>query len=305
MTANTENHIKELENEVLSLKIELQRAYLREKAMIESIQNYETEIEGVKKASLDLLLGEQRWKNTAEAWEKVVDEIAHSINSDIYAAVLALSKFLDNPKIKKANDHICQIRDITNLLFDYLKRDNIKYSGEFSILNIQDIVNAQLALIKESISILKISSDEHAEALQDLQIPITSTGNCTIEIIQEFEDAVPLIIKDLIRNAIKHTLEEDPRVDISISEINSIVELRIQNNGIISPQIADWFNNDFSEEPVNISKSSKVGLRVVKKWVTLLKIDTKYYSDLTYDSTQVIIKFPKRINYEKDKSTRS
>lgn len=305
MGVNDEARIKELEKEIIFLKIELQNATLRANAMTQNLKDYEVDIKKAIEANQNAILDEQKWKTTAESWEKVVDEIAHSINSDIYAAIVSLNKFLDLPKIKKANDHICQIRDITNLLIDYLKRDNIKYSGEFSVLNIKDIVNAQLHLIKEAISTLKISSDVHEEALQTLYVPVHSTGDCSVEIIEEFADAIPLLIKDLVRNAIKHTSENNPKVDVSIIENSSFVELRMQNNGVISAQIADWFNNDFSEEPLDMSKSSKVGLRVVKKWVNLLKIDTKYFSDIPGDSTTVILKFPKKINYEKDKSTRS
>ncbi|MBK7867564.1 MAG: hypothetical protein IPJ75_11620 [Ignavibacteriales bacterium] len=97
-----------------------------------------------------------------------------------------MSKFLDNPKIKKANYHTRQIRDLTNLLLLYLKRDDIEYSNEFTEFALSEVVAEQIALIKDGISTLRISSDEHEESLLKMEIPVTIIGETKIAINKEF-----------------------------------------------------------------------------------------------------------------------
>lgn len=296
---NSEQKIKDLEREITLLKIELQNSRLREIEKEKNLNNYVRELDKAKQLNVGSLLREKELQTLAESWERIVDELAHSINTDVYVAVSSMAKHLDNPKIKKASYHTRQIRDLTNLLMLYLKRNEITYSGEFSSLDIVESVISQLTLIKDGISTLRISSDEHEEALLKLEVPVKSDGNCSVEITSEFLEAVPLIIKDLVRNSLKHTTEEDPRVDITVSGFEEHVELRIENNGTISQKLADWFNKGSTEDPDDMSKSSKVGLRVVKKWVELLRIDTKYQISESGNATTVIIKFPRRIVYEK------
>lgn len=296
---NSKHGIEEIMKENTFLQIENQNLRLREKQIADNLKSLLDENLALKENNIGSLLREKELQTQAESWERIVDELAHSINTDVYVAVSAMSKFLDNPKIKKASYHTRQIRDLTNLLMLYLKRNDITYSGEFTSVDIPEIVNSQLTLIKDGISTLRISSDEHEEALLKLEVPIVINGNCSIEITSEFIEAVPLVIKDLVRNSLKHTTEENPRVEISITGFENMVELRIENNGRISEKLADWFNKGSTEDPVDMSKSSKVGLRVVKKWVDLLKIDTKYQTNESDDRTAVSIKFPRRIVYAK------
>ena len=300
MEKNPEEKIRELEKEVLLLKIELQNTRLREIEKEKNLNNYVRDLDKAKELNLNSVFREQELKNLATSWERIVDELAHSINTDVYVAVSSMSRFLDNPKIKKANYHTRQIRDLTNLLLLYLRRNDVQYSNEFTELNLNEVVDQQIALIKDGISTLRISSDEHEEALLTMLIPVTTIGETKIIINEEFADAIPLVIKDLVRNAMKHTTEADPKVEITITEFESFVEVMIYNNGAISEKLADWFNKSSLEDPENMSKSSKVGLRVVKKWVDLLKIETRYLRDGNNDTTTVKLSFPKRISYEKN-----
>ncbi len=73
----------------------------------------------------------------------------------------------------------------------------------------------------------------------------------------------------------------------------------------MSQKFIDWFNNSSQEDPDNMSKSSKVGLRVVKKWVDLLKIETKYEINESTETTTVTLNLPKRITYEKNQNSGS
>jgi hypothetical protein len=162
---NLEEKIKELEREVLLLKIELQNTKLREIEKEKSLNNYVRDLDKAKELNLNSVFREQELKNLATSWERIVDELAHSINTDVYVAVSSMSKFLDNPKIKKANYHTRQIRDLTNLLLLFLRREDIEYSNEFTEFALSEVVAEQIALIKDGISTLRISSDEHEESL--------------------------------------------------------------------------------------------------------------------------------------------
>ncbi|MBK7867563.1 MAG: hypothetical protein IPJ75_11615 [Ignavibacteriales bacterium] len=42
----------------------------------------------------------------------------------------------------------------------------------------------------------------------------------------------------------KHTTEDNQKVEISITEFESFVEVMIYNNGAISEKLADWFNKN-------------------------------------------------------------
>lgn len=293
------SEIDALKQRVLQLEIENQNCRLEKEEMFKNLNNTIQEKVKFQREHSNLLLKEQELRNISKSYEIIIDELAHSINSDIFIAVNFLSRSLDNPKIKKADSHIKQVRDLNNLLMTYLKRDELQFSGQFKEIVLEQVLNEQIELIKNSLSTLRISSDDHEENLEKLTVIPVISGNSTVLIIEEFATALSLIVKDLIRNAFKHTNEENPEIAVSLIENQSYVFLSIKNNRAIDPVLADWFNNNSLADPQNMSKSSKVGLRVVKKWVDFLKIPVKYFSNKKEDYTTVEIKFPKRIAYEK------
>ncbi|MBE2279752.1 MAG: sensor histidine kinase [Ignavibacteriaceae bacterium] len=291
--------IDALKKRVLQLEIENQNCRLEKEEMFKNLNKIIQEKDKFQREHSNLLLKEQELRNISRSYEIIIDELAHSINSDIFIAVNFLSRSLDNPKIKKADSHIKQVRDLNNLLMTYLKRDELQFSGQFKEIVLEQVLNEQIELIKNSLSTLRISSDEHEENLEKLIVTPEIKGNSTVLIVEEFASALSLIVKDLIRNAFKHTNEENPEITVSLEDNESYVILLIKNNRAIDPVLADWFNNNSLADPQNMSKSSKVGLRVVKKWVDLLKIPVKYVSNKKDDYTTVEVKFPKRIAYDK------
>lgn len=233
-------------------------------------------------------------------WQRIVDEMAHSINTDVFIAVSNLKKHKDLPRIQKAFYHTKQIRDLTNLLMWYIKRNELEISGEMSEVNVEEVINIQLKAIKEGISTLRLSADEHQENILKMEIPIDSKGKVSIRINKEISDSLVLILKDILRNAIKNTKVENPQVKIKLIEAEKDVHVEIWNNEAISENYSKWFNNEIDDEPQNISKSSKVGLRVIKMWIDLLKIKAKLIPNYQNNSTTAQIIFPKEIRYEKD-----
>ncbi len=98
MESSNDPRIKELEREITLLRIELQNARLREIEKEKNLNNYVRELDAAKQLNVGAILREKELQTLAESWERIVDELAHSINTDVYVAVSAMSKFLDNPK---------------------------------------------------------------------------------------------------------------------------------------------------------------------------------------------------------------
>ncbi|MDP2301594.1 MAG: hypothetical protein Q8N03_04095 [Ignavibacteria bacterium] len=243
------------------------------------------------------LLREQEFKAEASTWQKIIDEMAHSINTDVYVAVSNLEKHRDIPRVEKAYFHIRQIRELTNLLMWYIKRNNLPLSNEMVILNLNEIISEQLETIKSGITTLRISGDDHEELLAKLDLAISIEGAVNVSINKEIKESIPLILKDFLRNAMKNTDEEKPVVSINLQETERFVEVTIFNNRAISKDYAEWFNGTPTNEPDGISKSSKVGLRVIKMWTELLKINTSFIPNYETNSTLTKIIFPKEIIY--------
>jgi len=287
-----ENELETLKNEIDTLKRENERLRVENKLFkISATQKEET---------INLTLKDHTSKVENESWEKIIDEMAHSINTDVFVAVANLDKHKELPRIKKASYHVKQIRDLTNLLMWYVKRKRLDISGELVTESINNIIVRQIETIKDGISTLRISSDEHQENILKMKVPIETEGDTSILISKEITDAVGLVLKDLLRNAIKNTNEEHPEVKIKLIGNENSVVVEIQNNQAISNEFSCWFNNETMDEPKMMSKSARVGLRVIKMWIDLLKIDAKLLPDYQNNLTTARIFFPKAIRYEKN-----
>lgn len=233
-------------------------------------------------------------------WEKIIDEMAHSVNTDVFVAVSYLSRdnYKNDPNLQKALHHTKQVRDFINLFMWYLQRDKMKPSGKTAEIWIENIVRSQLELIKEGISTLRLSTDEHEEALKILDIPVEVSGDSNVLVSEELKEVIPLIIKDLIRNAMKHSNDENPKVTVKLNSAPDLVTLTIVNNTAISTEYANWINGKSDIEPGKISKSMKVGLRVIKMWTELLKTPVNVIPDNDTDTTTTIFKIPRELYYE-------
>ena len=316
MKINQNEEVELLKVEILSLKKELVAIQIRNTNLVNTNNELESENSSIKqnfgnqlyelnaqreeqsKQNLNELLEERVEKTKNVEWEKIIDEMAHSINSDVYIAVSYLSRIDSNPDVKIALNHTKQIRDLINLIMIYLKRNVVKFSGNYDELSIKEVVNEQIETIKKSLSTLRLSTNKHEDSLQNIEIPIKVIGDTKIKIITEFKEAISIILKDLLRNAFKNTTEENPQIKIKIEKDESLIKLIIVNNQLISEDFLNWFNDGSEIEP-EISKSSKVGLRVIVKWTKLLGINAKFSTDKINKTTIAEIIFPKEIRYEK------
>jgi len=266
---------------------------------IDEIKSLENRIKELEKTN-NQLIRELKEKIKSFEWQKIIDEMAHSINTDVYVAVSNLEKHKDLPRIQKAFYHTKQIRDLINLFMWYIKRNELQISGTRVSLNIEEIIKTQLEAIKEGISTLRLSADEHQENILKMEIPLEVEGEVNIQINKEIADSITLILKDILRNAIKNTKEENPLVTIKIAGSDYSVTVEVCNNTAIKENFSLWFNNESNEEPMDISKSMKVGLRVIKMWIDLLKINAKLIPNYQDDSTTAKIVLPKEIKIEQN-----
>lgn len=286
----TENYTLKKENE--SLKRDLSLAE-RKLAILQSTEKQKEQTFVASQIRIDA-------ESKLRTWEKIIDEMAHSVNTDVFVAVSYLSResYKNDPNLQKALHHTKQVRDFINLFMWYLQRDKMKPSGKTAEISIENIVRSQLELIKAGISTLRLSTDEHEEALKNLQIPVDISGESTVVVSEELKEVIPLIIKDLIRNAMKHSNDENPKVSIQIISDDKFVVLTIINNTVISTEYANWINGKSDTEPGKISKSMKVGLRVIKMWTKLLKTPVFVNPDTDTNSTTTVFKIPRELYYE-------
>ena len=225
--------------------------------------------------------------------------MAHSINTDVYAALSYLSKNLENEKIKKAASNIQQIRDLTNLIMWYLKRDKLQLSGSIQLVSIEEVIKAQIETIKAGIHTLRLTTSHHRDKIINMSVNIDKDGPCTIEIDKDLVNAIDLIFKDVLRNALKNTDENEPNVSIKITDNDKNVSVKISNNILIPAYELNWFNKGLETDELIMSKSSKVGLRLVKKWSQYLQIYNRLTVDEIKKETTFHLTIPKEVNIEK------
>ena len=291
----------QLKKENIDLKESLKELHDINDAQLRNLNNLleeaREEIRNSEDRNLNNLTSEAEAKGGKEEWEKIIDEMAHSINNDVYLAVSKLSRIKNDERVQSAKYHVNKIRDLINLIMLYLKRNEVPFSNEYSILDINNILADEIAGIEESLNTLRISSREHLKNLALLKTTFTPIENSSLSINKELESTIGLILKDIIRNAYKNTNEENPKISVSLISSGNFVDVIITNNILIPDDFVAWMNETSDIEP-EISKSMKVGLRVVKKWSDLLKINIVLKKLVDINSTEVTLRIPREIRYE-------
>ncbi len=234
-----------------------------------------------------------------QEWQKIVDEMAHSINTDVFAALSNLNEITDSNEVNKAKHNIKRIRDIANLMMWDLNKTRLPASTTISTIDLYQLIQTQIDAIKDGIDSLRLSIREHKSKLYQLVIPFTVKNECIIQIDDNIEPGLELIIKDLLRNAFQNTDEENPLISIEIFSADDFIYLIITNNRIISKKELQWFNEDIDDDEIQMSKSSKVGLRLVKRWFKNLSITGNFLIDSKLNQTSIKLQIPKVIRYEK------
>jgi len=293
--------LTQLKKENIDLKESLKELQDLNDAQLRNLNNLleeaREEIRNSEDRNLNNLTSEAEAKGGKEEWEKIIDEMAHSINNDVYLAVSKLSRIKNDERVQSAKYHVNKIRDLVNLIMLYLKRNEVPFSNEYSILDINNILADEIAGIEESLNTLRISSREHLKNLESLKTTFTPIENSSLSINKELESTIGLILKDIIRNAYKNTNEENPKISVSLISSGNFVDVIITNNILIPDDFVAWMNETSDIEP-EISKSMKVGLRVVKKWSDLLKIKIVLKKLVDINSTEVTLRIPREVRYD-------
>lgn len=292
-----ENEQSKKENEQLNLTLKILE--IRERQKEKELQKLHNENFGLQEKANISIRAEEKLKTEIETWQRIVDEMAHSINTDVFAALSNLNDITDNTEVNKAKHNIKRIRDIANLIMWDLNKARLPVSTSILEVNLQHLVQTQIEAIKDGIDSLRLSIREHKSKLSQLIIPVTAQNECVIQIDDNIEAGLELIIKDLLRNAFQNTDEENPSISVEIFSNEHFISLIITNNRLISEKELQWFNENIDDDDIQMSKSSKVGLRLVKRWFKNLSIEGKFLTDSTSNKTSIKLQIPKLIRYEK------
>lgn len=289
------------EIELLKQKIEIliTEAAEREKTLNNLIkERLESELLA-REVTQNAVLREKELQTEVSTWQKVVDELAHSINTDVFAALSNLNEIVEDINIKKAKNNIKRIRDITNLILWDLNKSRLPASKNLIELDIFQLISSEIESIKDGIDSLRLSVREHKKKLIELNIPIKAKNKCIVQIDDNIAAGLELIIKDILRNAFQNTDEENPQISVEMFSQDEIIYLIIKNNRLISEMELRWFNEGIDDNNIPMSKSAKVGLRLVKRWFINLGIKGEFLIDLGANQTSISLKIPKVIKYEK------
>lgn len=240
-------------------------------------------------------IAEQKLKNQVESWQKTIDELAHTIHTDIFIATDTLLDLQENEDRKKILAHLFEVRDLTDLTLWFLRKNELyKKDDKIVSIDLKQIIEKQLISIQNAPSILRLSTALHRDNLKNLIVPIKIQGNTRIEIPSEIQKVFNLLYKDLLRNAFKNTLPENPVVLINFNEEQEYIRTTISNNKLMDGQFEKWLTIDTVEEP-EISKHSKAGLRILKKWLKYLNIILEIDLDKENSQTNISLLIPKKI----------
>lgn len=286
------------ENEALKIELAILRATQEKKEQI--IEELIHERTGFRDENQKAVLQEATYKAQFETLKKTVDELAHTIHTDIFIATETLLELDDSKEHDKILAHIREVNDLTDLTLWFLRKEELYKKDDKSVkIDLKKIIENQLQLIKNAPSTLRLSTRQHKDMLQDMEVPVSATGGTSIEIPSEIKKVFNLLFKDLIRNAFKNTISENPQVNVKISEESDFINAIICNNKLMPENFAEWLTTDTMDEP-EISKHSKAGLRILKKWTSYLKIGLEVSLNEVKGETEITLKIPKIITLQSE-----
>lgn len=201
-------------------------------------------------------------------WEIIIDQLAHSLNTNIGAARNSIRMLADslNEKNKqdlanKSDKYLTEVADLVELTLSSLKVDVAK---NVSNSNLSQIIEYQINVIREGIDTLRFSNINHKMNVKNM-IPVLELDNTIM--LQTYIRAAELIIKDLLKNAFRNTNQEKPFVKIKtfLTDDETCI-LSIENNISMSPEWVKRINDDVETDELKISKTQAVGMKVVRKW---------------------------------------
>lgn len=260
-------------------------------------ESYEQRIEDEKR-NRDLFNEQAKLKNQIETWQLVVDEIAHTIHTDLDIAAKTITKFDESDLRNKTFYHIIHVRDLVDLTMWFIKRDELLPEKEKKVrLNLPEILSKQIETVMDGYDSLRIPDEAHKKLIRKLSIVPIINGECKIITRKSLEKVFHLIFKDLLRNAFRNTNPVSPLISISLTELEDKIEFVLKNNKKMPENWKKWIEGDEGINPPE-EKSQKVGLRIIKKWLQFLTIAVRVSINNDEDSTTFYLSIPKEIKIE-------
>lgn len=285
---NLSYEIEQLKKENETLKLD------RDK----SIANYNSLLlENKEQEKAKLLAGQSGLlKDTKEKeWGTVVEQLAHTIQQDVSLAF----KKLEYSDIEGAKHFIKNINELTDGFMWYLKRPMNPLKAEYDSLELNSFFKSIIEDLNKGLETLRLSDGSHLESLKKFmqnKFVLNTTTEAIIFIQKTLEKPLKIIIKDILKNALRNTNEVNPLIELSINKIDDRFVIKIINNIAIEKDYEDLFNYGI-ETDFNIQKEAKVGIRLIRKICPCLQIKPFLKGVSEKNITITTIEIPRKIDY--------
>ena len=247
----------------------------------------------------EAILNDQKRINFAEAkaleWESITNDLSHTISTHITNAANILYKAVNgnifdyNEVLIRALINVKRVKSLSDLIYNYNKLDEVV--KRFKIkddLDLVDIIKDRLDDVRNSLETLHITP-ERISILSHLEIRINCSQACPLTINEQLEEVPGLIITDLLRNAFKYSSDNNPNINISVTDNGRYYIVDITNNRSPKPE----------------STSLKSGLKIVMRFAEILGISFVKTEDSSNDNITFTLRIPKNIRYGKNKNLTS
>lgn len=309
------DEVEELRKENEQLKNELQAVGLTLNALLKdkeiAVQNRlkensngvlkekEAEIQKKYKESKSGLLKENKFVVSTETWTEAMDELAHAINTDIYVATSLLRRDLNPERINQLVAHIQQIQNYTDLVMwdlDFSRQKSKQVYFDLEEVNISEVVPEVLQTIKSAPTILRPNTTERENQLRELTVTEVYNGDVTILKPIRLKTVLKLIFLELLKNSFANCAIDNPQISISASEMKDSILIEIENNVIEAEEnFKDWFLGESVDSDFTVSKSGKVGLRLIIRWTNRLNIKRDIVINSAEKTIKISLTIPKVI----------
>jgi signal transduction histidine kinase/tetratricopeptide (TPR) repeat protein len=232
--------------------------------------------------------------NLVNIRDKYLNIIAHDLRSPIsamhnmYQSIKLLYEKKRYGELKKLSSYIDEAGIKTTNLIDNLFRWGLSQSdlklNNIKKVNITELIDSTVAFY----SPLKLLKNYTVEINVDLELSIVSDY-----------DGLQLILRNLLDNAIKSLNQNAGKIEITVKELPSVVNIKISDNGRgIEEHVLHNINEvfEFEQSRVGVINHNNLGMGIVlvSKYVKLLGGFIRIESKKDY-GTEVILELPKSI----------
>jgi len=183
-----------------------------------------------------------------------------------------------------------------------LSRD-VEETLAINSINLGDLLSDSLENVLASLDLIGFIKNEHKNKVEKSVLPLLLKK--VNDVFRKYtllvtSKGISIIILDLLKNAVRFTDNETPELDITFTEFDEDnYTLHFINNQQMSKEAYEFIQNDV--DAIKWSKSSKVGIRTIKKILAYkelgnsgmrwrLRVDTR---SIIENRTDIFIIIPK------------